>query len=432
MKIEGNRPFSGMVRVPGDKSISHRAVLLAALANGECELFGLGLGHDVQSSIGLIDALGIEIEVDDFETYFIQGCGGIPPQPEVRVDCGNSGTTARIGMGLLAGLGVAATLTGDDSLRRRPMRRVADPLALLGANIELTGDGTLPAEVKATPMHSGEVRLNGASAQVESAIAFAALNIEGKTIVHAPGSARDHTQRMFQALNLECDLIEDGFVIEASHVPPFSLDIPGDPSSAAFFLTGAAFTAGSDCVVEGMCLNPTRTAFLDVLQGMGARVVRTVTETRLGEPVGDVKVSFGELSGIDIDPDLVPALIDEIPVLAVAATFALGETNIRGAGDLAHKESNRLETTAALVRSLGGTCDIVEGGLRIVGAGQLPTSIDVDAAGDHRIAMAAAIAGCGLTGGAVVHNSEVVAVSYPDFVSDLSTARGDQPKEFER
>ena len=430
MTIEGNRPFEGVLRVPGDKSISHRAVLLAALAEGESELFGLGLGHDVQSTIGLIDALGIEIEVDDFETYFIQGCGGKAPLNEIAVDCGNSGTTARIGMGLLAGLGVTARLNGDESLQRRPMRRVADPLAALGANVDLSAAGTLPALLNAATMRPGEIWLDGASAQVSSAVAFAGLSIDGTTIVHAPGNARDHTQRMFQALNLELDLIDDGFTIDESFVPAFSLDIAGDPSSAAFFLTGAAFTPESECVIEGMCLNPTRTAFLDVLEAMGARVTRTITEVRLGEPVGDVEVGHGELNGVDIDPELVPALIDEIPVLAVAAAFALGETNIRGAADLANKESNRLETTAALVRSLGATCEVFDDGLRIVGASELPRSIEVDAVGDHRIAMAAAIAGCGLAGTSTVHNSEVIAVSYPNFFSDLNNLRGHQLEDF--
>lgn len=424
MIVEGGLSFEGVVRVPGDKSISHRAILLAALGEGESELFGLGLGDDVQATVALIDQLGIEIEIDEFDTYFIQGCGGQAPVREFDVNCGNSGTTARIGLGMLAGLGVNATLDGDASLRGRPMRRAAEPLGLLGAQIELSADGTLPATLRGGALHRAEIWLEAASAQVSSAIAFAALNIEGQTIVHVPGAARDHTQRMFTALSLELDPTDDGFVIEESFVPAFQLDVPGDPSSAAFFLAGAALTPDSECVVEGMCLNPTRTAFLDVLEGMGARVTRTIIEERLGEPVGDAKVSAGELLGIEIDSDLVPSLIDELPMLAVVAAFALGETVIRGASELAVKESNRLETTAALVRSLGAECEILEDGFRIQGSRELPNSITVEAHGDHRIAMAGAIAACGLSGNSNILGAESVSVSYPGFFEDLNMIRG--------
>ncbi len=422
-KIRGGGPLRGSLRVPGDKSISHRALLLAALANGESELFGLGPGADVQSSLGLIDSLGINIEIDEFGCHFIQGCGGVAPEIEVRVDCQNSGTTARIGMGLLSGLHVTAFFDGDASLRERPMGRVRGPLSVIGARIDLSDQGTLPATVLPTTLMGGDVQMELASAQVESAVMFAAIQCDNETVLHTVGNGRDHTQRMFEALSLEIDPIDDGFVLAGSEVPGFQLDVAGDPSSAAFFLCGAAMIPQSACSIEGMYLNPTRIAFLEILRAMGAQVHISEMEYRLGEPVGDVQVTSGELAGVEIDSDLIPALIDEIPVLAVVAAFALGQTTFRGAGELAFKESNRLEQTAALVRALGAEVELFDDGMTITGTAEVGDSLTFDAAGDHRMAMAAGIAAVALPGTSTIYGAHVVDISYPTFWSDLAQLR---------
>lgn len=422
--VTGGRPLRGTVRVPGDKSISHRAVLLASIAHGESELFGLGLGQDVLATIGLVDSLGINIEVDDFDTYYIQGCAGIAPAAHLDVDCANSGTTARVGLGLLAGLGVSATIDGDASLRTRPMRRVVDPLRSLGAQIELTEDERLPLSLGASQLQGGTVTLQSSSAQVRTALAFAGLHSQGTVIVDGPTGGRDHTERLFGALGLPIAVDHERFSISGAAVPSFQLDVAGDPSSAAFFLIAAAFVADSDCVVEGMCINPTRLGFLEVLQGMGARVHISHAETRLGEPIGDVRVQASELTGVDVDRELIPSLIDEIPALAVAAAFARGSTSFRGAEELAVKESNRIESTAQLVRALGATVEVHDDGLTIHGMSEPATRLAVAGSEDHRIAMAAGIAAAGCSSASTLTGTGAVEVSYPAFWSDLNMLMG--------
>ena len=414
-------PLRGHVTVPGDKSIGHRAVMLNALASGQALVRGLPSGHDVASTMAAMRQLGARIEVAGEGAVRIHGTGLRLEKAPGTIDCQNSGTTMRLLSGVLcAQEGLVATLIGDESLSRRPMKRVAAPLALLGGQIETT-DGHAPLHIRGARLRGAEVALPVASAQLKSAVLLAGLQAEGFSEVLEPLATRDHTEKLLTAMGV--DVVSQGCrVILRGPAVPRAVDmaVPGDPSSAAFVLVAAVLVAGSDVTVEGLCLNPTRLGFLEVLRRMGARIESRVLEEVGGEPVGSIRCQAGPLRAFHIEEDEVPATIDELPLLAVAAAFAEGESRLSGAAELRVKESDRIATTASLLRAFGVKVEerpdgmVIQGG-RPTGGGAVATHAD------HRIAMSAAVAALAAgAGGVSLDDAGAVDVSFPEFFSVLA------------
>ena len=413
------------LRVPGDKSISHRALLVAALAGGESRIRGIATGEDPAATAAILRELGVRVPplVADGELR-VRGVGaGAMRSPGRVLDCANSGTTARLLLGFLAGRELEATLTGDDSLRRRPMRRVTDPLSRMGARFEsLAAPGTLPLRVTGGPLRALDHRLPVASAQVKSALLFAGVTGGVPVRLVEPGLSRDHTERMLSAAG--CALassFQDGanrvrLTASPAVLDPVDMVVPGDFSSAAFPLALALLGgAGEGIVLRGVGLNPTRTGLLPVLERMNARIeVDARSAPEEGEPYGDLVVHASDLAGTEVRPDEIPGLIDEVPVLAVLAAHARGTTRITGAQELRVKESDRLGALAANLSALGVEVEELPDGLVIEGTGRA-LSGPVEARGDHRIAMAFGVLGA-LAGNSIpVDAPETVKVSYPGF-----------------
>lgn len=418
-------PLLGELAVPGDKSISHRAVLLALLADGPCRASGWLDCADTRSSVGAACELGAMVTVDG-QVITVVPPASHPVAP-VLIDCGNSGTTARLLLGLLAGWlrpgDGAVTLTGDDSLRGRPMARVVEPLRRMGADLAWGGvEGRLPVTVRGAPLSGAAHELAVASAQVKSALLLAGLGARGTTIVRGADGSRDHTERLLAGLGAApAPGVGAPRVAGPRTLPAFSLAVAGDPSSAAFFQAAAAVVPGSDVVVRGQSLNPTRTGALSVLARAGAAVEVAPGPAAAGEPCGDVRVRAGALSAFTIGAAEVPSLVDEIPALAVVATRCAGRTVIEGAGELRVKESDRLALLARNLRRLGAQVDERADGLVIEGPCALRGGADgapmvLETAGDHRIAMAMAVASLFTIGETALDDEACMAVSFPGFL----------------
>jgi 3-phosphoshikimate 1-carboxyvinyltransferase len=413
----------GVVRVPGDKSISHRALFLAALARGTSVLTGLLVGADAKSSARILRQLGVDVSPLR-EGAVVHVRGARFRSSRAPLDCGNSGTTARLGLGAIAGHPIRARLTGDASLRRRPMRRVIEPLRLMGAGFVPADADVLPLTVRGGRLHGIEYASPVASAQVKSAILLAALAGRVPVTVTEPWRSRDHTERLFVHLGLELHE-SDGAVSyrpSPAAVPGFKLSIPGDLSSAAFLVAAAVLAEGGELLIEGVGVNPTRTGLLAVLDRMGAHIERVNLGGEGGEPVADLLVRPATLHGTEVDAAEIPSLVDEVPVLAVLASRAAGETTFREVGELRVKESNRLELVAANLRAVGAEAEVRSNDLCVRGSTQPPRG-PVDTARDHRLAMAFAV--LGTLPGADVRLSEraSVAISYPGFFRDLRSIR---------
>ena len=416
------RAIRGTVRVPGDKSISHRAVILNALARGEARIAGFARGADTLASVAAMQALGASCEFEDEHTLRVRSPGreALRP-PRGTIDCANSGTTMRLLAGVAAGLEGRTVLDGDDSLRRRPMDRVLQPLASMGARVEGREGGTLaPITIEGGPLQPFRGRLAVASAQVKSAVLLAALAAAGSSELEEIAPSRDHTETMLRAMGaaLEVKGPRVRFDPRAGSLSPVDVDVPGDISAAAFWLVAASVLPGSELHLPGVGLNPTRTGVLDVLQAMGADIQVSGRRTVAGEAVGDLRVRSAALIGTEIAGDLIPRAIDELPVLAVAAAYAHGPTAISGAAELRVKESDRIATTATGLRALGAGVEERPDGLTIAGGGGL-RGARIGSHGDHRLAMALAVAALGAMGESELSGDEAVAVSYPAFWSDL-------------
>jgi 3-phosphoshikimate 1-carboxyvinyltransferase len=409
--------------MPGDKGISHRALLFAAMAHGRSRVVGLAGGDDVTRTRLLLGELGVELAAAD-EGITIEGRGvdGLT-EPRRVLDCGNSGTTMRTAAGLLAGRPFLSVLSGDASLVERPMGRIVEPLRAMGARVDGRGDGTLaPLTIRGGSLHGCALTTAVASAQVKTALVLAGLQASGTTEITEPAPSRDHTERMLRALGAPVDHEGCTVRVSAGAPAPFELTVPGDPSSAAFWAVGAAITPGSDLVIEDVCCNPTRLGFVDVLRRMGASVEVRVTGEQVGEPVGDLHVAASPLHATTIGGDEIPLVQDELPVLAVAAAFADGITEITGAGELRVKESDRIATVEAMLVSLGVGVESAADSLAIRGGA--PRAARLASFGDHRLAMAAAIAANAVDGESVVTGWDAITVSYPEFGDDLTAATG--------
>ena len=413
--VHPTREVGGELQVPGDKSISHRAALLSAVAEGTSTVKGFLLGDDCLATAAALRALGVELTVDGGDLR-VQGVGldGLQA-PEGPLDLENSGTGMRLLAGLLASQPFASVLTGDESLLRRPMERVAKPLRAMGAEVE-TRSGTAPIRINGRyPLLGLDYTLPVASAQLKSALLLAGLRARGRTIVRSPGRSRDHTERLLRSMGVtvESRLDEEVSVRAPERLDPIETEIPGDFSSAAFFLVAGLLGAPRGLLVRNVGINPTRSGLLSIVEAMGGRVETRERRILEGEPVADILVTRSELRGIEVPPELVPLAIDEFPVLFVAAACAKGTTVIRGAGELRYKESDRLGVMADGLRRLD--IDVVEktDGLVIEG-GELHGG-RLDAQGDHRIAMAFAIAGAAAREPIEILGTDQVSTSFPDF-----------------
>jgi 3-phosphoshikimate 1-carboxyvinyltransferase len=421
------RQLRGRLRVPGDKSIAHRYALLAALADGRSTLAHFAPGADCRSTLSCLRGLGVEIDEGRDGTITLLGRGfGQLRSPDGPLDAGNSGTTMRLLAGVLAGHPFTATMVGDASLSRRPMRRVIAPLELMGAHIE-AADGRAPLTIHGTRLHAIQYRPETPSAQVKSAVLLAGLHADGTTSVTEPAATRDHTERALAAFGGRVSV--DGLTVSVSggqRLQGAALTVPGDFSSAAFWLVAAAALPGSRVEIEDVGLNPTRTGLLDVLRRFGARVHVEVTSTGAGEPRGIVSVEGDRTGAVDIGPDEVPGLIDELPAIAALAAHG-GEVAVRGASELRVKESDRITALVAGFRGLGIDADERADGFVVRGAsgGSVkPSGGRADARGDHRMAMAFAIAALAAEQPSTIDGSAVVAISYPEFFETLERLVG--------
>ncbi len=416
--------LAGRLRLPADKSVSHRTALLAALAEGPSEIVGFSDAADPQSTLACLRSLGIQIKEHE-DSLIIHGRGprGFT-SPTGALDCGNSGTTMRLLSGVLAGQSFDSTLTGDASLSRRPMGRIAEPLRRMGARIDLT-DGHAPVRITGGTLRGIEYELPVASAQVKSCVLLAGLLAGGSTTVIESVPSRDHTERMLGLDTMEIGgqryiTIEGGRAVKAQ---PWI--VPRDFSAAAFFLVAGAIVAHSHIEMRSVGLNPSRSALLDLLRAMGANITVGNERTRGHEPLADLTVQNegGRLHGITVGGTLIPNLIDEIPVLAVAAAYAEGRTEIRDAEELRHKETDRIAATAAFLRTMGAEVMELDDGLVIEGQPMLKGAT-VESEGDHRIAMAAAIAALAAEGETTIRDADCVAVSFPAFWDELAALAG--------
>jgi 3-phosphoshikimate 1-carboxyvinyltransferase len=417
------------MRVPGDKSISHRAVMLGALAIGETRVTGLLEGEDVMATAAAMRAMGARIEKIG-EEWRIHGVGvGGLLQPANALEMGNSGTSTRLLMGLLASHAITAAFTGDASLSRRPMGRVIEPLSRVGASFSPSPGGTLPLMMTGASVPVPiEYRLPVASAQVKSAVLLAGLNTAGITTVIEPIATRDHSERMLRGFGAELWVEEVGGervigVRGEADLQPQTIAVPGDPSSAAFFIVAATLVEGSDLTIENVGLNPTRAGLITVLRQMGASIEQLNPREVGGEPVADLRVCHAPLTGIDIDPAIAPSMIDEFPILFVAAALARGRTVTRGLDELRVKESDRLSAMAAALTAAGARVEETPDGLIIEGTGGEPlrgtSNGRVKTHLDHRIAMSMAIAGLASRDGIEIDDTGPIATSFPSFIALL-------------
>ncbi|TRD12414.1 3-phosphoshikimate 1-carboxyvinyltransferase [Erythrobacter insulae] len=432
--FQTSRPLRGTIRVPGDKSISHRALMFSSLAIGESTIHGLLEGEDVLATAAAMRQLGADIERTGEGDWRVNGAGlGSLLEPKNALDMGNSGTSTRLLMGLLASHGFASTFIGDASLSGRPMKRVIDPLGQMGASFEASTGGTLPLMMRgASPAVPITYRLPVASAQVKSAVLLAGLNTPGITRVIEPVETRDHTERMLTGFGATLEIGEhNGERLIAIHgeaeLKPQNVIVPGDPSSAAFFMVAALLVPGSDIVIENVGMNRTRAGIVSALRQMGGSIEEVNAREVGGEPVADLHVKHSPLQGVDIDPAIVPSMVDEFPVLFVAAALAQGTTRTTGLDELRVKESDRIAAMAAALNLAGADVEEHEDGLTIQGTGGeplkgTPKNALVKTSLDHRIAMSMAVAGLVSRDGVSVDDITPIATSFPTFMNLLEGA----------
>ena len=432
--VPARRVF-GDVRVPGDKSISHRALLIAGIGEGSCDIIGASSSLDVLASRKALGSLGVHVigdgnpQVEDeylstreFDWKILvngRGFQGLR-EPDRAIDCANSGTTARTILGILAGRPFTTSLQGDKSLSRRPMARVVAPLRSMGARIEGERDGDrLPLRVYGRELTGISYRSPVPSAQIKTCLMLAGLQAEGETVVEEPATSRDHTERMLEYLGVSVERTLNRVVVKSTNIQNASvLKVPGDISSAAFLLVAAAILPGSRVSVRELGVNPTRTGILDVLRRFGAAVEVTDAHEECGEPRATVTVSAGDRRPVSVSGDEIPRLVDELPLVAVLGAYAEGESTIADAAELRVKESDRIAGTAGMLGAMGVDVVPTPDGMTIRGGGPL-RGASVDANGDHRIAMAAAVAALGAEGETAIQGWDSVAVSYPRFGSAL-------------
>lgn len=416
---QASGPLRGELEVPGDKSIGHRAVILGAVARGETRIANMSAGADNSSTVAAFRRMGVEFR-READALCIEGRGwdGLRA-PAETIDCGNSGTTMRLLAGLLAGRPFDTRLDGDDSLRTRPMGRVMEPLCRMGGS--MTGqDGRAPLEIRGRALHGIEYASPVASAQVKSAVLLAGLQARGETRFEEPYRSRDHTEIMARGFGASVESAGRRVVLQGGQeLSGTRLRVPGDVSSAAFLAVAAATVPGSDVTVRAVGCNPTRSGVMEVLRAMGANLETTRAWDEAGEPVADLRVRGGELHGTEVPPELAPRTIDEYPVLFVAAALARGATLFRGVGELRFKESDRIATMTRELSRMGVEMTVEGDDVTVEGSGGELRGASVESHGDHRVAMALAVAALSARGGVSLSNEECVRVSFPGFFESL-------------
>ncbi|MDF0726235.1 3-phosphoshikimate 1-carboxyvinyltransferase [Cytobacillus sp. S13-E01] len=418
--------LTGTIDIPGDKSISHRAIMFGSIANGNTTITNFLEGEDCLSTIDCFRKMGVEIKRnEDTVEIFGTGLSGLKEPVEI-LNVGNSGTTTRLLLGILAGTPFHSCLIGDESIAKRPMNRVTNPLRQMGASIDGREQGNFtPLSIRGGKTKAIAYKSPVASAQVKSAILLAGLQSEGTTSVTEPHKSRDHTERMLRAFGGE--VVEAGLTVSVTgkqELHAVNIIVPGDISSAAFFLVAGAIIPNSRITLKKVGLNPTRTGIIDVLRNMGANVSISNETIENFEPVGDLTISTSALTGIEISGDIIPRLIDEIPIIALLATQANGKTVIKDAGELKVKETNRIDTVVSELSKLGASIESTDDGMIIYGQSGKLTGKTVNSYGDHRIGMMLAIAACLTEGPMALENSEAIAVSYPSFFEHLESLIG--------
>lgn len=411
-KILAREYFEGEFDLPGDKSITHRAIMLNSGADGEATITNALMGEDCVSTCQCMRALGAKIDVEG-TTLHVKGTPHF--RRGTRLNCGNSGTTIRLLTGFVAGKGIDAELYGDDSLSARPMKRVSEPLSLLGADIKTT-DGHAPVFVAPKLLKGTDVQLNVASAQVKSAVLLAGISADGKTTVTEPAKSRDHTERMLAAMGVKIEVNGNSVSVERSELSAVNVCVPSDISSAAYFMALGALKGKTLCKNVG--INPTRTGILTAFDRLGIKYSLLNRRVSGGEETADILVEKSDMQGIELTSEVVPSMIDELPLVALLCAFAEGESRITGAKELRVKESDRIRTTTELIKKLGGECEELPDGFIIRGKKKLIGG-DVDSYLDHRIAMTAAVGMIASEKGGNIKNPECCAISFPDFFEKL-------------
>lgn len=425
MKLKKVKGLKGTISIPGDKSISHRAVMFGSLAKGTTHITNFLSGADCLATIDCFRAMGVEIEQDGTEvTVHGNSLHGLK-KPEKQLDVGNSGTTTRLISGILCGQDFEVTLSGDESLNKRPMGRIVKPLTMMGAEIEsINGDGCAPLRINGKPLKAVHYESPVASAQVKSAVLLAGLYADGKTSVTEPALSRNHTELMLESFGVQ--VLTEGTT--ASVIPPKEMTatdiaVPGDISSAAFFIAAGLVTPDSCITLKQVGINPTRNGIIKVCEAMGADLTMSNVKDDNGEPTADITVKTSRLKGTEIGGELIPTLIDEIPVIALMAAFAEGETVIKDAAELKVKESNRIDLTVDNLVKMGVDAEATDDGMIIRGGNPLK-GVSVYCKYDHRIAMTFSIAGINAEGTTVIEDAECVDVSYPNFYEQLHMLAG--------
>lgn len=408
-----NKGLKGEITIPSDKSISHRAVMFSSLANGESIINNFSEGADCKSTLNLFKNLGVNIEYIDTKKLKVISTGKLSPKTE-KLDCGNSGTTMRLCSGILAGQNFDSILYGDESLSKRPMKRVISPLEQMGASI-LSNDYKAPLTIKGSPLHGITYESPIASAQVKSCILLAGLNAEGETKVIEPHISRNHTELMLDYMGANISTHNNESIVKKSNLEPRVIMVPGDISSAAYFIVAGLIVPDSEIIIKNVGLNPTRTGIIDVVKIMGGNIEILNKETVSGELVGDIKVCHSDLKGCIISGDDIPKLIDEIPVIALLATQASGQTIISDAQDLRKKESDRISTIANGLKSLGANIEEKTDGFIINGKTKLTGGKELDVYHDHRLAMTYYTAGLICKKEILINEFEWINISFPEF-----------------
>ena len=415
--------LQGKSEVPGDKSISHRALLIGAMAEGTTKISGLLFGADCLATIKCLQKLGINIWTDDNNDVYVQGNGakGIKTKQNILLNVENSGTTMRLMLGLLAGMKVNVTLTGDSSILKRPMDRITIPLSLMGARFDDMRDGVYaPVTVHGGNLNGIEYCSPVASAQIKSALLLAGINCTGETVVREPALSRDHTERMLPSFQVYLQRKEKEVRIKGGQTPKNCyIQVPGDISSAAFLLAAALMVDGGSLEVLNVGINPTRTGFLDIITSAGGTINIYNRRNVNGEPIADLQITSSELSAFEVKGEQIPRLIDEVPILALIATQAKGRTNIRDASELKIKETNRINAVVKGLKSMGAKIEETDDGMIIDGPTKLKGAY-LDSYNDHRIAMAWTIAGLIAEGTTRIKNAECIEVSFPEFFACLN------------
>ena len=420
-------PLRGEITIPSDKSISHRAVMFSSLAEGECIVRNFSSGADCYSTLELFKTLGVDISFIDKKTLKIKGAGGkFNPEKQTNASspssytsplyhCGNSGTTMRLASGILAGQNFDSVLTGDESLSKRPMKRIIEPLSLMGADISSV-DGHAPLTIRGRSLHGINYHSRLASAQVKSCILLAGLNADGETTFEEPYVSRNHTEKLFKYLGADISVNNNSVTVRPSVMQAKDIDIVGDISSAAFFITAGLIVEGSDFIIKNVGLNETRSGIIDVVKRMGGDIEILNQHTTAGEEVGDIRVRYSKnLKGCTIEGSDIPRLIDELPVIAVLASQAEGETIVRDAGDLRNKESDRIKCLAEELKKIGVNIEEQEDGFVIIGKSKLKGGCETESYHDHRLAMSFYIAGLVAENEIAINGFEWTKISFPEF-----------------